>query len=767
MAADGLVSEGMDLLARDPADGPVRRFRVAAAGNLAGRAIHARDRDDGAAQQALVARATGLLAPLVDGPEGPLVRSALAIAAQLHELSEDPARALQMYLGALEDTAPDDVPEPVLVGVLRTGVLTGRHDVVLRYAQQGLEASVRRYATEPDPGVAQALQVQLDRDLENVARSCAATGDLGLLLTALELTSSARLRYRMTIRQGPAGRRIRRLESDLWNAERGLEDGGGIRRLPREGRAVTSLSALSRLREAHRLEADRHRAELVTPSRDEVRAWLRPDEGAAVLAAGSWGTAVLLLTRPRGEERRGEERRGEQEPDPGEVLTTPRNAWLDALGPEPTPGWAFALGLPWDYDGLEGADRRAALERALAAADEEVAPRLATWASGLGLQRIWVIAHGLLGLIPWWAAPSLRRLDIRPAPTLSMLPRARGAARLGGPALVVGNATDDLPAAEAEAAAVGARLRERGVEVTALAGAGSTQDVVTLATGRARILHFSGHATSELTDSTRSALHLHPDPRWSGPGLGDELIALAEAAGLVRRGDGGDGADGADGADEDGGEAEVQITGPDGARRTAVLTEEPHTGGIRLRRLEYSQTGTLFTAFADGRLVRSAELWSAGDMAVSGALRGLRLAVLSACQSGGGALAFGSDELGGLPAAMLLAGVRSIVCTAWTVDDVLGAVTSDLLWELLCAQGDRTVDLYAVVNQVRATLAAMPADEARRRITHLRSAAPPGRARFRLEAAAAGLGSDPPYARPYEWAPLYVVGEPLLTWRKP
>jgi hypothetical protein len=109
--------------------------------------------------------------------------------------------------------------------------------------------------------------------------------------------------------------------------------------------------------------------------------------------------------------------------------------------------------------------------------------------------------------------------------------------------------------------------------------------------------------------------------------------------------------------------------------------------------------------------------------------------------------------------------VRSIVCTAWTVDDVLSALTSDLFWELVCANDDGVVDLHAIVGQVRATLGEISREDAVARIDTLRAAAPAGRARFVLEAAAAGLPPGRPFARPYDWAPLFVVGEPLVTWR--
>jgi hypothetical protein len=61
----------------------------------------------------------------------------------------------------------------------------------------------------------------------------------------------------------------------------------------------------------------------------------------------------------------------------------------------------------------------------------------------------------------------------------------------------------------------------------------------------------------------------------------------------------------------------------------------------------------------------------------------------------------------------------------------------------------------------------MQVDEALRRVEALRAGAPTGRSRFLLESAAARLAAGPerPFSDPYDWAPLFVVGEPLVTWR--
>jgi hypothetical protein len=749
---DRLLQEGQALLPRSTDATAQRMFRLSAAGVLIELCIGARDRGDAVAQADLAAQARDVLVPILDedATDGyPLVMEGLLL-----ELEEKAASAVQAYLRALDDDLSDDRRLIALAGVLRTGDLSDRDDVVLLHAREALTGLVEQYATEPDPERAAANREDVDSALRSVATSAARAKDLALLLWALEVTSSARLRYRMTARRGRSGGRIRRLEAQLWAAERGLAD-VTVSRTAREGRLAQSVSALSQLREAHRRAASQLSTRLAVPDLVEVCALLGPEEGIVVLGTGDWGTAVLLLRRPATTPvaPSGQDVPSTDRPPPGGVVTGPALAtWAEVLGAEEPPRWAYVLGAPWEYPDMPQADPRAALGHALQAANEHVGRRLAAWAERERLLRIWVVAHGVLGLVPWWGVAALRELDIRQAPCLALLPRARGASRLGGPVVLLGNATGDLPAAEAEVAAIADQLRRHGVTADVLPTQQSTEDAVTSTVASSTVLHFSGHATSELTDSVRSALHVLPEPRWSG------ARAVAELEGLANSADWSAPADGVR-------TAEVRIADPGDGHRPGLLREERLQNGIVLRYLEHGPSGTLLAAYLDGRLVRLAELWSAGDMAVSGALRGCRLAVLSACQSGGGELGLGSDELGGLPAALMLAGVRTVVCTAWTVDDVLSAITADVFWELLCARPAGVVDVYDVVRQTRLGLAAMSAAQAGDRIRRLRSFATSGRARFLLEGAAARLGTARPYAHPYDSAPLFVVGEPLVRWR--
>jgi hypothetical protein len=707
--AEALLRRGESLLDRASEDTAIRTFRLQGGNLLVQRAIAARDGGDGDAAHELAARARRLLDPLIDDAAAERDPYAFVLGGLVSEVEADVGRALDLYLAAAAKPLEQIRRDEALNGILRTGVLAGRHDAVIGVAREALAGLIEQYAAEPDAARSASRRETLDRALADVCESCAETRNLELLLWALESTSSARLRQRIKVRSGRAGRRIRTLEAALWTAQRRLGGQSDVPQAVREGRAARVVTTQTLLEEAYRRDAHGLSAVLETPTPVAVASRLRADEGVAVLATGRWGTAVLLLHHA-----------GDgADPLEGDILPVPLSSWASSLIAEDDTGWAFVLGAPWEYGRLTGADPQADLDRALGYAEEEIGTWLADWAGRRGLRRLWVVPHGVLGLLPWWAVPSLRGIDVRHVPTLAMLPRARGIARLTGCAVVVGNATGDLPAADPEALVVAEHMREGGLSARVLAGDLSTEAGITAAVRGARVLHFCGHGTSDLDDSAYSALHVRPEARWAGAGVPAELADLAATALWAATG-------------PETREAEVTVPDADGNSRPALLREEALQQGITLRHLEYDPTGTLLAAYLDGRLVRLPELWSAGDIAVSGALRDLRLAVLSACQSGGGGLHTGSDEFVGLPSAMTLAGVRSILCTAWAVDDVLSAVTADLLWELLSSRQSRVVDLYAVVREVRGRLATMAAEEVRRRVDRLRRSAPAGRDRFQL-----------------------------------
>jgi len=657
----------------------------------------------------------------------------LVLGALLAEVEGDAEAAFVLYERALAADLNESQRAGALSGLLRTGVLTGRHEAVVSRGSAMLDLLLQRYVTADDEVDRHAGDLQ--RAVRRITGSCVALGDFRQLLLTLERTSSTRLRHRSLLRQGRRSRHIRRLEAALWSAQRGAPVEAGAAKLAvADGRAAQTVTLQARLQEAYR-EAAYQLADRFDPLEPEkVSRRLRTDEGIVVLAAGSWGTALLFLWR--------------SEPLSGQILPSELDAWDSAIVQEST-GWGHVVGAPWDYRG----DARADLDRLLSHAEDAVGHPLADWARRHGIRRLWVVAHGVLAYVPWWAVPSLRELDVRTAPTLHLFPRRRGVASLSGRAVIVADPTGDLPVARAEASQVRAHLREAGIAAEQLVEGQATEHTIAAMLSGARILHFSGHGMSHLTEPSLSALHAHPDNGFAGQAgaaLIEELAARADWQA------------GADGLRE--AELNLSVAGP---TQTVRLVEETLAGDMVLRHLEHGPTGTLLAVYAGGRRIHLAELWSAGDMAVSGALRGVRLAVLSACQTGGGGLGWGPDEFAGLPAALTLAGVRTVVCTAWKVDDALAALAVDLLWEELCRDPGRTVDVAATVSELRRRLASMPKAEAVARLEGLRSTAPTPRGRFLLEARQARIREGPPcpFAHPYDWAPLFVLGEPLVTWR--
>ncbi len=130
---------------------------------------------------------------------------------------------------------------------------------------------------------------------------------------------------------------------------------------------------------------------------------------------------------------------------------------------------------------------------------------------------------------------------------------------------------------------------------------------------------------------------------------------------------------------------------------------------------------------------------------------------------------FAIDEYSGLPAALQLAGVSSVVATLWPVSDVMTALYVDLFYEALAAAAgpelQNRVDIPRLVHSVSSRLRGMSRETAADHLRQIRSRVSDGRARFRLEAYIDKLsnGEEFPFHRPYEWAAFYAIGAPGIS----
>jgi CHAT domain-containing protein len=152
-------------------------------------------------------------------------------------------------------------------------------------------------------------------------------------------------------------------------------------------------------------------------------------------------------------------------------------------------------------------------------------------------------------------------------------------------------------------------------------------------------------------------------------------------------------------------------------------------------------------------------MWSAGDILIDSPLGDCRLAFLSACEAGSGSIVTEVEEYSGLPAALQLAGVSTVVCSLWPVGDALTAFYVDLFYRTL-AEAPRPADVGSVVRNVGRRLRRMKRERAVALLNRLRRQTASPDARFLLEAYAGQIAAGEPYPfrHPYDWAAFYATG---------
>jgi hypothetical protein len=555
-----------------------------------------------------------------------------------------------------------------------------------------------------------------------IALMASALTHLGRLEAAVGLidtAKSARLRYRAFLQQHPARAQILELERAILAASRSAPD---------QGSDPEGLLLRTRLLEQYRrLRPDLgDRVGRIRPVA-EVAAVLEPGEAVVILAAFDDMTTVSLVTPA------------------GSLFTMPMRAWpwsrWDTLldGPD---GWRRFLGGTTGA-GEDGAENQQvngpdAVESLIQAADRVIGENILELVerASEGTRKLVVVPHRWLHLIPYWALPSLAELPVLVFSSADELVASRAVPppqAAGQECLVVVNPTDDLLCSASEAESV---LRS-GLPAVLLPGRQATADAIAVGLSGASLFHYSGHAYSDHENPDRSALLV----AMSAAGTVDPFPDWAEAAGPWRA------------AGEGWHTAEVP-----GAGR--LSGRAGRSGHVELR-MERGAAPTLYARYAGGRLRRLGELWSVGDILAQGRESPCQLAFLSACQAGvaGGKSAY-IDEYGGLPAALRLGGVVSVVCSLWEVDEGFTSLYTAMFYAHLAAG---RADSVAVVRQVARDLREARKPEVLLRLDRLadevRARSP--RAALALEAYRAKIEAergDFPFARPWEWASFYAIG---------
>lgn len=639
------------------------------------------------------------------------------------------------------ESVPDDIDRIVAYHEGRRRLELGEHETAAQLFAPLIDAAREDYLDALRDADVQDRGEHFSNLATHHAFALGALGRWDEALRALDAARSLRLRQRAWLRTIPRGRTLLRLERELHAHERGAPLGSTATaatpdRADAGDRMHGQVSRHARVYERYRrLRPQFDASALVSPGLAEVAAVLVEHEAVLSIGSSFSGTLAVLV------------RHGDREqPSRAQWISEwTHGYWMRVMaGDEARPGWLFAIGAP--ELGLEHA---AVLDGLLAAVDADLGRWIAKAAREFGVRRLTIVAHRYLHLLPFWALPSLSEIEIASAPSLAHLlasraPRPPSSRR----AVIVENPTGDLPLAAAESAAVQSALGGAGFAVERFAHERATEALVAPALRRAGVLHFCGHGRSEPDRDRASALLMHAGAGALGLPGADPLGVLAAAAeAWEEQGDG------------------RRHTNIDGRGR---LHEIRRDDGTPLeRRLEFSVTGTLWTLYRDGAPLRSAELWSAGDIGVGARLNRLGVAFLSACETASGGFEPVIDEYGGLPAALLLAGVGAVVCSLWPVPESLTLLAADLFYRRLAASGD-AFDVVTALRESAGTLREMPRDEARARFLAMHEQRLQPAARFMLEAAATRLqgGPERPYAHPVHWAAFFAVGKPQIRFAK-
>ena len=720
-------------------------FRKAAYVYLMKRARRARETGETALADRCDAEAIGLITPVVEAETDPLRKQILSLS--LNQARGE-SEKVEETTRSLAELAPGEGQAELarLFAIqveARKAFARKKYDRVIALlspVQAVLEEQYLSAVLEADVATNGKA---LSEALGYLAFAYVYQNDWKKALLVLDRSKSLRFRYQGLLRASPLGEFLRDLEADIHAQTRGIAAPTATR--------LNLPASLTDLLEAYRQAREKIGFEkLDSPDLADIAARLAMDEAVVVLGVGPDSMQMSVI-------RAGDE----EHPHAYQLFSLQDRARFFKALTDTQKGWLIALGF-----GSNFAEPRTALLHLLDTVDKIIGQPLAALLKEMPVRRLTIIPHDVLHLVPFWALKSLTPYQVMLAPSAAQFVHARTAPRQLEPqALVVGNPTKDLKVAALEAQRIAVHLRQCGCTVQLIEGADATEPTLTKHIAGSSIFHFSGHSRSDLILPTRSALEVHPGNESKTSEGADLLLKLAEKADWrsVHRLAGTEWI-------EDHNEHWADF--PDHGRLVRRLF--PGARRIELR-LEYATQGTLLGRYewldgavekieAYGERYRLSELWTAGDILVDSSFRNCAFAFLSSCEAGLGGVSFGVDEFAGLPAALHLAGVATIVSPLWPVGVEVAAVFADFFYsDLIVAHGE--VDILALVQRTQNRLRLLNRDQAIAVITKLGQGSKDRQTRLLLDAACYRLKQSDeqyPFAHPYDWAAFQVTGAPTV-----
>lgn len=711
-------------------------FQGIAAGYYIKLAISERDRGDADAQQRWAEMSENILDQILEENINPSVNTAknLALSALLLETMEKTVKAAETYAKVVEMSEPQNsVGHAAAEQEGRLRLSLGEYERVVAVLSPVVSIFEENYLTAVEDAEIRSEGKSFSNVVKNLAFAHAYLGQWEEAIRNLERGKSLRMRYQAALRKSPGGQHLLELETALHALSRGAPLEVTASEVERTADWVgQEVSLHSKILEEYRTQRPELAEELLeSPSIREISASLAKDEAVAIVGLSFKGMLLAVILP------------GDEDLPTGRFLLDewPMSRVAQMFIGEQYGGWLLVVGA---YE-AEINRNKWALDQLLTDMEEAIGKPLASLLKSKAVRQITIIPHLLLHLLPFWALPSLMDYEVVMFPSAAHYIKAGEPTKLAGrKALIVNNPTLDLPVSPAETASVRHHLETLSMEVTELAKGDATEESMVKALSDVAVFHFCGHGRSELMHPTLSALLVHPDLSHI-PEVGDDpfqsLIATVEE---WRR------------MPDYERYADIPGVGRLFERDASRLegTEE-----VVERRLEYAASGTLWGHYQNEKLNMLAELWTAGDIMVQESLRHCRLAFLSACESGTVGFAVDIDEYSGLPAALQLAGVSTIVSTLWPVSDVLTALYVDLFYEEI-ARSPQHANIPAVVMKVGKKLQTMKKAEAASLLNDIRQRTPDSEARYRFEVHAHKIlqGDGYPFSHPYDWAAFYVTG---------
>jgi hypothetical protein len=668
---------------------------------------------------------------LLDLPEADRARvgakNRFALAA-LYGLDQ-PAKSADLLRSVLEAQAlDDDTMHDVARLEAKQRLALGDWERACQLLEPRVEIFERRYLAALDSADIDTTGREYFEVLETLAWAHMDGDRWDRVVQVLGRGRGIRLRHRAALRSSPDGQRVLALERRLHALERGVQvEADDVPRERSRDRVGVSLSARTATLEQYRRAREQASVALSHPDVQALGAALLPGEAVAIVGLSHHGLMIAVVCA-------------------GDVAPSGRfhfEQWTESrvvkllVGRE-LDGWLMALG-----GRIDPIDLNAPLERVLREMNRAIGIPLGKFAREHDVTLLTILPDLWLDFVPLWALRGLAGIDVAIASSLQQFVQARDEAPVVvRRALVIGDPTEDLPAALAESATVAARLHARGARIERRERAQATVGVTIEEAPATDLLHFAGHGRSVLSEPLRSALELHPDwehaPVASAVALAQlfhrEDIAWEQIYDEIR---------------------EATMAGVGRLRELRRDEESPVE-----RWLDYAEDRTLWSLGDEGEVV--ADLWTAGAMTVTAPLSSTRLAFLSACSSGGASTP-SNEGASGLVAALQLAGVPVVISTRWEIDDTVALLFADLFYDAFIEDAGAS-SIARLVRRTAAGLRRMSRERASRRIAAIIARCDDEGVRAVLQDFVNGLEklSSRPFAHPYYWGSYHVSGQGTL-----